>query len=68
MFYRNIFKDIKTLELTTDGEETLELWKAAFLRSGVYPEKNEDEDDGQVYVLYSLASADLQISSTIWKD
>ncbi|XP_065197037.1 dynamin-1-like [Sycon ciliatum] len=36
---KNIFKDIKELELAAESEEHLELWMAAFLRAGVYPDR-----------------------------
>ena len=36
---RNVYKDHKQLELSTETSEDLDSWKASFLRAGVYPEK-----------------------------
>ncbi|XP_043226868.1 dynamin-like [Amphibalanus amphitrite] len=36
---RNVYKDHKQLELSTETSEELDSWKASFLRAGVYPEK-----------------------------
>ncbi|XP_030853444.1 dynamin-1 isoform X3 [Strongylocentrotus purpuratus] len=46
---RNIYKDHKTLELSCQTSEEVDSWKASFLRAGVYPERNKenDEDDEQ---------------------
>nr|QWX94534.1 dynamin [Platynereis dumerilii] len=42
---RNVFKDYKTVDLTASNLEEAESWKASFLRAGVYPEKDQDEED-----------------------
>ena len=36
---RNVFKDLKQLELSCETQEDVDNWKASFLRAGVYPEK-----------------------------
>jgi hypothetical protein len=36
---RNVYKEFKQLELSCDGAEDVDSWKASFLRAGVYPEK-----------------------------
>lgn len=41
---RNIYKDWKTLELSTEDQDTLDSWKASFLRAGVYPEREVQAD------------------------
>uniref|UniRef100_A0ABM0LYJ9 dynamin GTPase n=1 Tax=Saccoglossus kowalevskii TaxID=10224 RepID=A0ABM0LYJ9_SACKO len=41
---RNVYKDYKQLELSADSAETVDSWKASFLRAGVYPERPQDED------------------------
>lgn len=42
---RFLFKDHKQLDLSCDSLEDCDGWKASFLRAGVYPEKDEEEDD-----------------------
>ncbi|KAL3312618.1 Dynamin- protein, partial [Cichlidogyrus casuarinus] len=37
----NVYKDHKTLDLAADTQEGMESWKAALLRAGVYPIKEE---------------------------
>ena len=47
MFYRNVYKDYKQLELSAESQEDVDSWKASFLRAGVYPEKTtEVAEDG----------------------
>ncbi|XP_048587168.1 dynamin-1 isoform X2 [Nematostella vectensis] len=41
---KNLFKDHKQLELSADNQETVDSWKASFLRAGVYPERESSED------------------------
>merc|ERR1719264_1678320 len=36
---RNVCKDWKQLELSCEGADDVDSWKASFLRAGVYPEK-----------------------------
>eukprot|EP00051_Salpingoeca_urceolata_P027535 m.481911 g.481911 ORF g.481911 m.481911 type:complete len:812 (-) comp22377_c0_seq1:294-2729(-) len=38
---RNIYRDKPTLDLTCNSPEDMEIWKAGFLRAGVYPEDQE---------------------------
>ncbi|XP_021963357.1 dynamin isoform X3 [Folsomia candida] len=49
---RNVYKDFKTLELSTETQDDVDSWKASFLRAGVYPEKQSDStangDDSSV--------------------
>jgi len=47
-FFRNVFKEHKTLELSVDNAEELDTWKASFLRAGVYPEREQAQEDSQV--------------------
>ncbi|KAM4038577.1 dynamin-2 [Anomaloglossus baeobatrachus] len=46
---RNVYKDLRQIELACDSQEDVDSWKASFLRAGVYPEKDqaENEDDVQ---------------------
>ncbi|XP_071948137.1 dynamin-1-like isoform X2 [Antedon mediterranea] len=43
--HRNVYKDYKQLELSCESEDASYRWKASFLRAGVYPERNQDDDD-----------------------
>jgi len=41
VFYRNVYKDLRQIELACDTQEDVDSWKASFLRAGVYPEKDQ---------------------------
>lgn len=49
--YRNVYKDLKQLEMAADTMEDLENWKASFMRAGVFPEKKQEEQQVGVYTL-----------------
>uniref|UniRef100_A0A8C5DBU3 Interferon-induced GTP-binding protein Mx n=1 Tax=Gouania willdenowi TaxID=441366 RepID=A0A8C5DBU3_GOUWI len=38
---RNVYKDLRQIELACDNQEDVDSWKASFLRAGVYPEKDQ---------------------------
>ena len=38
---RNVYKDKEQLELQAQSEEDMEGWKAALLRAGVYPSREQ---------------------------
>uniref|UniRef100_A0A671MDA6 dynamin GTPase n=1 Tax=Sinocyclocheilus anshuiensis TaxID=1608454 RepID=A0A671MDA6_9TELE len=38
---RNVYKDLRQIELACDLQEDMDSWKASFLRAGVYPEKDQ---------------------------
>uniref|UniRef100_A0AAZ3RAN6 Dynamin-2 n=1 Tax=Oncorhynchus tshawytscha TaxID=74940 RepID=A0AAZ3RAN6_ONCTS len=40
---RNVYKDLRQIELACDTQEDVDSWKASFLRAGVYPEKDQDQ-------------------------
>ncbi|XP_024128379.1 dynamin-3 isoform X3 [Oryzias melastigma] len=40
---RNVYKDLRQIELACDSQEDVDSWKASFLRAGVYPEKDQVE-------------------------
>ncbi|XP_008327655.1 dynamin-2 isoform X7 [Cynoglossus semilaevis] len=40
---RNVYKDLRQIELACDSQEDVDSWKASFLRAGVYPEKDQTE-------------------------
>merc|ERR1719291_1269421 len=44
---RNVCKDWKQLELSCEGADDVDSWKASFLRAGVYPEKSGDSMNGE---------------------
>ncbi|XP_060755281.1 dynamin-2 isoform X1 [Neoarius graeffei] len=41
---RNVYKDLRQIELACDSQEDVDSWKASFLRAGVYPEKDQVEN------------------------
>uniref|UniRef100_A0A8D2ZKL5 Interferon-induced GTP-binding protein Mx n=1 Tax=Scophthalmus maximus TaxID=52904 RepID=A0A8D2ZKL5_SCOMX len=38
---RNVYKDLRQVELACDSQEDVDSWKASLLRAGVYPEKDQ---------------------------
>ncbi|KAM6972570.1 dynamin-2-like [Aplochiton taeniatus] len=42
---RNVYKDLRQIELACDAQEDVDSWKASFLRAGVYPEKDQVESE-----------------------
>ncbi|KAL0993241.1 hypothetical protein UPYG_G00105110 [Umbra pygmaea] len=40
---RNVYKDLRQIDLACDTQEDVDSWKASFLRAGVYPEKDQVE-------------------------
>ncbi|XP_043938270.1 dynamin-2 [Protopterus annectens] len=38
---RNVYKDLRQIELACDSQDEVDSWKASFLRAGVYPEKDQ---------------------------
>lgn len=49
---RNVCKDWKQLELSSESQDEIDSWKASFLRAGVYPEKSSDSMNGEGEVRY----------------
>ncbi|GAB0090122.1 Dynamin [Sergentomyia squamirostris] len=43
---RNVYKDYKQLELSSESVDDVDSWKASFLRAGVYPEKDSASSNG----------------------
>ncbi|XP_076866222.1 dynamin-2 isoform X1 [Brachyhypopomus gauderio] len=41
--HRNVYKDLRQIELACDSQDDVDSWKASFLRAGVYPEKDQVE-------------------------
>lgn len=44
---RNVYKDYKQLELSCESVDDVDSWKASFLRAGVYPEKDNQSNNGE---------------------
>ncbi|KAM7393925.1 hypothetical protein PAMP_020759 [Pampus punctatissimus] len=42
---RNVYKDLRQIELACDTQDDVDSWKASFLRAGVYPEKDQPETE-----------------------
>ncbi|XP_071399570.1 dynamin-2-like isoform X5 [Centroberyx affinis] len=42
---RNVYKDLRQIELACDTQEDVDSWKASFLRAGVYPEKDQADTE-----------------------
>uniref|UniRef100_UPI0037E96C0F dynamin-2-like isoform X4 n=1 Tax=Semicossyphus pulcher TaxID=241346 RepID=UPI0037E96C0F len=45
---RNVYKDLRQIELACDTQEDVDSWKASFLRAGVYPEKDQPESEDTI--------------------
>ncbi|KAF7653270.1 hypothetical protein LDENG_00085330 [Lucifuga dentata] len=45
---RNVYKDLRQIELACDTQEDVDSWKASFLRAGVYPEKDQVENEDAI--------------------
>ncbi|XP_008286750.1 dynamin-2 isoform X2 [Stegastes partitus] len=45
---RNVYKDLRQIELACDTQEDVDSWKASFLRAGVYPEKDQPENEDTI--------------------
>ena len=44
MFWRNVFKEYKQLDLSCETHEEMDSWKASFMRAGVYLEKEKVQE------------------------
>ncbi|XP_055366628.1 dynamin-3 isoform X3 [Betta splendens] len=42
---RNVYKDLRQIELACESQDDVDSWKASFLRAGVYPEKDQVENE-----------------------
>nr|XP_020465988.1 dynamin-2-like isoform X2 [Monopterus albus] len=42
---RNVYKDLRQIELACESQDDVDSWKASFLRAGVYPEKDQIENE-----------------------
>ena len=46
MHGKNVYRDWKTLELSSDTQDSADSWKASFLRAGVFPDKDNHHTNG----------------------
>ena len=46
MHGKNVYRDWKTLELSGDTQDSVDSWKASFLRAGVFPDKDNHHTNG----------------------
>ncbi|XP_076143116.1 dynamin-2-like isoform X3 [Alosa pseudoharengus] len=45
---RNVYKDLRQIELSCDSQDDIDSWKASFLRAGVFPENDQaDTEDSR---------------------
>uniref|UniRef100_A0A671X009 Dynamin-2 n=1 Tax=Sparus aurata TaxID=8175 RepID=A0A671X009_SPAAU len=58
---RNVYKDLRQIELACDTQEDVDSWKASFLRAGVYPEKDQVHES----VLTDTVSMDPQLERQV---
>ncbi|XP_053711556.1 dynamin-2-like isoform X3 [Synchiropus splendidus] len=61
---RNVYKDLRQIELACDSQEDVDSWKASFLRAGVYPEKDQVEND-EAMVPSDTVSMDPQLERQV---
>lgn len=59
--FRNVYKDLRQIELACDSQEDVDSWKASFLRAGVYPEKDQVWNE-QMLLLSPLRISHLSLS------
>ncbi|XP_032906792.1 dynamin-2 isoform X4 [Amblyraja radiata] len=54
--HRNVYKDYRQIELACESQEDVDSWKASFLRAGVYPEREnaENEETGSTSDTFSM--------------
>ncbi|XP_070500017.1 dynamin isoform X3 [Chironomus tepperi] len=67
---RNVYKDLKTLELSCESTDDVDSWKASFLRAGVYPEKDsapngEDKEGAEESGETQTSSLDPQLERQV---
>uniref|UniRef100_A0A3Q1BTZ2 Dynamin-2 n=1 Tax=Amphiprion ocellaris TaxID=80972 RepID=A0A3Q1BTZ2_AMPOC len=52
---RNVYKDLRQIELACDTQEDVDSWKASFLRAGVYPEKDQKQCVDEIFNLDTVS-------------
>ncbi|XP_041958795.1 dynamin-2-like [Alosa sapidissima] len=58
--HRNVYKDLRQIELSCDSQDDIDSWKASFLRAGVFP-KNDQADSKETKEGESRFSIDPQL-------
>ncbi|XP_061534454.1 dynamin-2-like isoform X1 [Phycodurus eques] len=61
---RNVYKDLRQIELACDTQEDVDSWKASFLRAGVYPEKDQPDNE-DVMIPGDTVSMDPQLERQV---
>ncbi|XP_076316091.1 dynamin-like [Tachypleus tridentatus] len=62
---RNVYKDYKQLELSCEGQEEVDSWKASFLRAGVYPDRSSGTTNGDAESESTGQSMDPQLERQV---
>uniref|UniRef100_A0A8C2EJ52 dynamin GTPase n=1 Tax=Cyprinus carpio TaxID=7962 RepID=A0A8C2EJ52_CYPCA len=62
---RNVYKDLRQIELACDSQEEVDSWKASFLRAGVYPEKDQVTPENEEGVSADSLSMDPQLERQV---
>ncbi|XP_028313179.1 dynamin-2-like isoform X3 [Gouania willdenowi] len=62
---RNVYKDLRQIELACDNQEDVDSWKASFLRAGVYPEKDQQTDNEEAISPGDTLSMDPQLERQV---
>lgn len=60
--HRNVYKDLRQIELACDTQDDVDSWKASFLRAGVYPEKDQVDVSVWTHAFYQMLE---QLTSTL---
>uniref|UniRef100_A0A8C9Y9T3 Dynamin-2 n=1 Tax=Sander lucioperca TaxID=283035 RepID=A0A8C9Y9T3_SANLU len=62
---RNVYKDLRQIELACDTQEDVDSWKASFLRAGVYPEKDQTKTHMNAMSTSDTVSMDPQLERQV---
>uniref|UniRef100_A0A8C6WI78 Interferon-induced GTP-binding protein Mx n=1 Tax=Neogobius melanostomus TaxID=47308 RepID=A0A8C6WI78_9GOBI len=62
---RNVYKDLRQIELACDTQDDVDSWKASFLRAGVYPEKDQVPDNEDTITPGDTVSMDPQLERQV---
>uniref|UniRef100_A0A8C6TLZ1 Dynamin-2 n=1 Tax=Neogobius melanostomus TaxID=47308 RepID=A0A8C6TLZ1_9GOBI len=62
---RNVYKDLRQIELACETQEDVDSWKASFLRAGVYPEKDQVSVEGEESAPVDTFSMDPQLERQV---
>ncbi|XP_061736531.1 dynamin-2-like isoform X1 [Nerophis ophidion] len=62
---RNVYKDLRQIELACDTQDDVDSWKASFLRAGVYPEKDQVPENEDAMNQSDTVSMDPQLERQV---